>query len=31
MGDLDQGAQSREQVLAAWERRLQFLWPEVNP
>lgn len=31
MGDLDQGAQSREQVLAAWERRLRFLWPEVEP
>lgn len=26
MGDLDQDAQSREQVLAAWRRRLESLW-----
>ncbi len=31
MGDLDQGAESREQVLAAWQRRLERLWPEVEP
>jgi len=25
------GADSREQVLAAWRRQLERLWPEVNP
>jgi hypothetical protein len=28
LGDLDQGAESREQVLAAWRRRLERLWSE---
>jgi len=31
LGDLEQGADSREQVLAAWRRQLERLWPEVNP
>lgn len=31
MGDLSGGAQSREQVLAAWQRQLERLWPEVDP
>jgi hypothetical protein len=31
LGDLEQGAQSREQVLAAWRRQLERLWPEVQP
>jgi hypothetical protein len=31
MGDLDQGASSREQVLVAWQRQLERLWPEVEP
>lgn len=30
MGDLEQTAQSREQVLAAWRRRLESLWYEVE-
>ena len=30
MGDLDQNAQSREQVLEAWRRRLESLWQEVE-
>ena len=30
MGDLDQGKESREQVLAAWQRQLERLWPEVE-
>lgn len=29
LGDLEQGAESREQVLAAWRRRLERLWSEV--
>lgn len=29
LGDLEQGAASREQVLAAWRRRLEHLWSEV--
>lgn len=29
LGDLEQGAESRERVLAAWQRRLESLWPEV--
>jgi hypothetical protein len=31
MGDLEQGAESREQVLAAWQRQLERLWSEVEP
>jgi hypothetical protein len=31
LGDLEQGAESREQVLAAWQRQLERLWPEVEP
>ncbi len=31
MGDLEQGAESREQVLAQWQRRLERLWLEVEP
>ena len=31
LGDLDQGATSREQVLAAWRRQLEYLWSEVEP
>lgn len=31
MGDLEQGAESREQVMAAWQRQLEKLWPEVEP
>lgn len=31
MGDLEQGTQSREQVMAAWQRQLERLWPEVEP
>ncbi len=31
LGDLDQGAESQEQVLAAWRRQLERLWPEVEP
>ncbi|MBD1860984.1 MULTISPECIES: hypothetical protein [Trichocoleus] len=30
MGDLEQGASSREEVLAAWKRQLERLWPEVE-
>lgn len=30
LGDMGQGAESREQVLAAWRRRLESLWPEVE-
>ena len=30
MGDRDQTSQEREQVLAAWQRRLQQLWNEVD-
>lgn len=29
MGNLAQGASSREEVLAAWRRQLERLWPEV--
>jgi hypothetical protein len=29
LGDLEQGAESREQVLAAWRRRLESLWSEA--
>lgn len=31
MGNLAQGANSREEVLAAWRRQLERLWPEVQP
>jgi DNA-binding transcriptional regulator YhcF (GntR family) len=31
MGDLAMGAQSREEVLAAWQRQLTRLWAEVEP
>lgn len=31
LGDLEQGTTDREAVLAAWQRRLQELWPQVNP
>lgn len=31
MGDLEQGAESREQVLAAWQRQLEKLWSEIEP
>jgi len=31
MGDLEQGSESREQVLAAWQRQLERLWSEVEP
>lgn len=31
MGDLEQGASSREQVLVAWQRQLERLWSEVEP
>ena len=30
LGDLEQGAESREQVLAAWRRQLERLWSEVE-
>ena len=29
LGDLEQGAESREAVLEAWRRQLERLWPEV--
>jgi hypothetical protein len=29
MGEMDQGAESREAVLAAWRRQLERLWPEA--
>ena len=31
MGNLAQGATSREEVLAAWKRQLERLWSEVQP
>ena len=31
LGDLEQGKESREQVMAAWKRRLEKLWLEVEP
>lgn len=31
MGNLEQGAESREQVLTAWQRQLERLWSEVEP
>jgi len=30
MGEMDQGAESREQVMTAWRRQLERLWPEVE-
>lgn len=30
LGSLEQGAESREQVMQAWQRRLEQLWPEVE-
>jgi len=30
LGDLDQGTESREQVLAAWRRQMERLWPQVD-
>jgi hypothetical protein len=29
LGDIDQNAQGREQVLAAWQRQLERLWMEM--
>ena len=31
MGEMDQGAASREAVLGAWRRQLERLWSEVEP
>jgi hypothetical protein len=31
MGDFEQGQESREQVMAAWQRQLERLWSEVEP
>lgn len=31
LGDLQQGAESREQVMAAWKYQLERLWSEVEP
>jgi len=31
MGELEQKAESRQQTLAAWQRRLETLWQEVEP
>ena len=31
MGDMNQGAADRDQVLAAWRYQLERLWPEVEP
>lgn len=31
LGDLNQGADSREQVMAAWKHQLERLWPLVEP
>jgi hypothetical protein len=31
MGDLEQDPAARDQVLAAWKRQLERLWPEVEP
>lgn len=30
LGDPEQGAESREQLLAAWQRQLERLWSEVE-
>jgi hypothetical protein len=29
LGDIDQNAQGREQILAAWQRQLERLWMEI--
>ncbi|MFB2919489.1 MULTISPECIES: hypothetical protein [Aerosakkonema] len=31
MGDMEQGAASREETIAAWRYQLERLWPEVQP
>lgn len=31
MGDLNSGAQTREQTLAAWRRQLERWWTEIEP
>ncbi len=31
LGDMEQGAESREQVLAAWRRQLERFWPQIEP
>ncbi|MCY7320899.1 MAG: CesT family type III secretion system chaperone [Phormidesmis sp. CAN_BIN36] len=31
MGEMEMGAQSRENVLTAWQRQLERLWPDVEP
>lgn len=31
LGDLDQGSESREQVMTAWKYQLERLWPQVEP
>ena len=31
MGEMQQGSEPREQTLAAWQRQLERLWPEVEP
>jgi hypothetical protein len=31
MGDLEMGARSREETMAAWQRQLERLWNEVEP
>lgn len=31
LGEMNEGPESREQVLAAWRRQLERLWPEVQP
>jgi len=31
LGEMNDGQESREQVLAAWRRQLERLWPEVEP
>ncbi len=31
LGNMEQGAESREAVLAAWQSQLERLWPQVEP
>jgi len=31
MGEMEGGADAREQTLAAWQRQLERFWPEVEP
>jgi hypothetical protein len=31
MGEMERGAEGRAQTLAAWQRQLERLWPEVEP